>query len=388
MPRSFVISTHALREEGDYPRSPRGERQKRFLPTPSARRATAVITSKKSSGTISTHALREEGDAKALMRAARERKLFLPTPSARRATWLREYRSWERYHFYPRPPRGGRRAPAIQGGQPLDISTHALREEGDMYLTFSKKPLKSISTHALREEGDQERAAGGGALRNFYPRPPRGGRPSACSCVMRTSRFLPTPSARRATRRIVPAVCHLGISTHALREEGDSRRGNNEHHHQHFYPRPPRGGRPADVTSKTTYEQFLPTPSARRATRDTAKQLGVSQFLPTPSARRATVQCISLGSGLCYFYPRPPRGGRRYVQPMVKTAPKISTHALREEGDFGAVIPGLAHQISTHALREEGDGDAWDTGYNFGKFLPTPSARRATVQFRDELNVV
>ena len=34
----------------------------------------------------------------------------------------------------------------------------------------------------------------------------------------------------------------------------------------HFYPRPPRGGRPVYRTLYEKYEQFLSTPSARRAT--------------------------------------------------------------------------------------------------------------------------
>ena len=35
-----------------------------------------------------------------------------------------------------------------------------------------------ISIHALREEGDGKRAGQSSSLKNFYPRPPRGGRPS------------------------------------------------------------------------------------------------------------------------------------------------------------------------------------------------------------------
>ena len=34
-----------------------------------------------------------------------------------------------------------------------------------------------------------------------------------------------------------------------------------------------------------------------------------------------------------YFYPRPPRGGRRLGQGKTSLAPAISIHALREEGD-------------------------------------------------------
>ena len=57
----------------------------------------------------------------------------------------------------------------------------------------------TISTHALREEGDLCRPA----------RP--GIRPI----------FLPTPSARRATPGGADTRQGRGISTHALREEGD-----------------------------------------------------------------------------------------------------------------------------------------------------------------------
>ena len=79
--------------------------------------------------------------------------------------------------------------------------------------------------------------------------------------------------------------------------------------------------------------QFLSTPSARRATRDAYALLMFMQFLSTPSARRATAweiaeelditisihalreegDCCSPrgGDSGCYFYPRPPRGGRR-----------------------------------------------------------------------------
>ena len=58
------------------------------------------------------------------------------------------------------------------------ISTHALREEGDRHAACPKPPQKRISTHALREEGDNPLATSA--------------RP--------VSSFLPTPSARRATR--------------------------------------------------------------------------------------------------------------------------------------------------------------------------------------------
>ena len=56
-----------------------------------------------------------------------------------------------------------------------------------------------ISIHALREEGDAAPNPLLSGILNFYPRPPRGGRPSFCSGLTISSRFLSTPSARRAT---------------------------------------------------------------------------------------------------------------------------------------------------------------------------------------------
>ncbi len=60
-----------------------------------------------------------------------------------------------------------------------------------------------ISIHALREEGDGFNAAFG------FP----------------VIAFLSTPSARRATEYEIVGFGHFGISIHALREEGDSKNG-------------------------------------------------------------------------------------------------------------------------------------------------------------------
>ena len=42
---------------------------------------------------------------------------------------------------------------------------------------------------------------------------------------------------------------------------------------------------------------------------------------------------MTLHTFLCYFYPRPPRGGRRRRIHGGINHDKISIHALREEGD-------------------------------------------------------
>ena len=168
---------------------------------------------------------------------------------------------------------------------------------------------------------------------NFYPRPPRGGRPAegrSCtaaagflstpsarratpgsSWLLQKRRFLSTPSARRATAVAGHSPLDKRISIHALREEGDARSTPPFRWPRYFYPRPPRGGRPGATKSTLPCSVFLSTPSARRAT------------------SRPTLACR------CHrhFYPRPPRGGRLASRHFPLLHTKISIHALREEGD-------------------------------------------------------
>ena len=83
--------------------------------------------------------------------------------------------------------------------KPLGISIHALREEGDCVLGYITIFTERISIHALREEGD------------WYG-PKRAHAPFL---------FLSTPSARRATAVLRQRYSLCEISIHALREEGD-----------------------------------------------------------------------------------------------------------------------------------------------------------------------
>ena len=195
-----------------------------------------------------------------------------------------------------------------------------------------------------------------------------------------TGIFLSTPSARRANDhgRVKPFL--VDISIHALREEGDE-----------------------------TIADLL---------------LMFGKFLSTPSARRATYEIVNIKKEQIYFYPRPPRGGRRMTALLKACMEKISIHALREEGDFAALLvsvllvhfyprpprggrpkivvqDNIRNHISIHALREEGDPKACrflNCQSNFyprpprggrllhgrsivqrgQSFLSTPSARRAT----------
>ena len=176
--------------------------------------------------------------------------------------------------------------------------------------------------------------------------------------------FLSTPSVRRATWPCGRGVAARPISIHALREEGDMQ---------------------AQATARLG-DTFLSTPSARRATQIPAaspNRLRISihalreegdslsnvhetsemEFLSTPSARRATCCTLLAGTPFTYFYPRPPRGGRLSLWLSMSILPKISIHALREEGDRAK-------------LRFPSTGEP---------FLSTPSARRATQRIPDNL---
>ena len=86
-----------------------------------------------------------------------------------------------------------------------DISIHALREEGDVERCKKIILAMSISIHALREEGDLMRVYRMEGDGDFYPRPPRGGRPNTGSVARRDiSDFYPRPP--RGGR-------HLAVST-------------------------------------------------------------------------------------------------------------------------------------------------------------------------------
>ena len=152
---------------------------------------------------------------------------------------------------------------------------------------------------------------------DFYPRPPRGGRPCEPSWHANSrTLFLSTPSARRATK-----------SMHRARQK----------------------------------IIFLSTPSARRATpAQNSLRVQKAGFLSTPSARRATLPHSCGFFVSIYFYPRPPRGGRpSSIFDTFLSILFLSTPSARR-----ATLPVLLRssydiRISIHALREEGD---WSFG--------------------------
>ena len=262
---------------------------------------------------------------------------FLSTPSARRATCSgrRPHPAWT--DFYPRPPRGGRPSERRAARAPLQISIHALREEGDFSGRVSPSgSLIFLSTPSARRATKFLHGIESEVL-DFYPRPPRGGRPATTS-----------PRGSQS----------------------------------YFYPRPPRGGRPSGNGAPEICVQFLSTPSARRATSFSRVALRVpSIFLSTPSARRATSTPARRRSWLIYFYPRPPRGGRRYTSASHWRDIDISIHALREEGDRDPVHAQRLHRDFYPRPPRGGRPQAEREFALWSEFLSTPSARRATVSY-------
>ena len=153
----------------------------------------------------------------------------------------------------------------------------------------SRWRVRTISIHALREEGDYPHHRSASKAAYFYPRPPRGGRPTQAALLPSASAFLSTPSARRATWLIERKI----------------------EQHENFYPRPPRGGRQPPTGFVTTETYFYPRPPRGGRPMKRPRWRCQALFLSTPSARRATGGTSASGESRCYFYPRPPRGGRR-----------------------------------------------------------------------------
>ena len=205
--------------------------------------------------------------------------------------------------------------------------------------------------------------------KDFYPRPPGGGRLARSCPLPCRSLFLSTPSGWRATSRVQLYLASLlrFLST-------------------------PSGWRATAVLAEPAADvAFLSTPSGWRATIPYPLNVlsGTADFYPRPPGggrrrKRRLKQHLSAN-----FYPRPPGGGRRLVQVFSGTVNEISIHALRVEGDRSCLSllsfnfyfyprpPGggrhdsdrlrdVVETISIHALRVEGDSK---NGQSFRLFL-------------------
>ena len=191
---------------------------------------------------------------------------FLSTPSARRAT-----------------------SPSWRCCMMSAISIHALREEGDLRILLNSALISLFLSTPSARRATPECGQSGHKQHDFYPRPPRGGRPTykhvraaatiisihalreegdlpACKAGRIRRAFLSTPSARRATCPAWPRFCE----------------------YCYFYPRPPRGGRHSSSDTRKNLQDFYPRPPRGGRLRILLNSALISLFLSTPSARRAT----------------------------------------------------------------------------------------------------
>ena len=168
--------------------------------------------------------------------------------------------------------------------------------------------------------------------------------------------FLSTPSARRATDRLVVRPLFSSISIHALREEGDD----------------------IDEINTHIHKLFLSTPSARRATQSREKALQ-NQIISIHALREEGDGTVCLEqSRTTYFYPRPLRGGRRSGCPASRCCRRYFYPRPLRGGR--PARPGLQRQGSNFYPRPlRGGRLAYALiGSALIVFLSTPSARRAT----------
>ena len=178
--------------------------------------------------------------------------------------------STEKYYFYPRPPRGGRRGSPVAHGGRGRISIHALREEGDC---------------SFRE------------LSAFF------------------QRFLSTPSARRATKKRKYLLTTTQISIHALREEGDHPVRTQAHRRRHISIHALREeGDALGIPGASTFKPI--SIHALREEGDVFFVPGSVRLLISIHALReeGDIPASTCPALRTYFYPRPPRGGRQQKQ--------------------------------------------------------------------------
>ena len=257
---------------------------------------------------ISIHALLAESDLAAPQGSGRSRDFYPRSPCGERPK--RFQKVYFLFDFYPRSPCGERPTsymPAIF--DILFLSTLSLRRAtgGGLWMSLAG----FISIHALLAESDFCTTCLQPLTPNFYPRSPCGERPifavrpydapiflSTLSLRRATHRarsmpasfpFLSTLSLRRATVTVLGIQHRVGISIHALLAESDATMGVTVLGIQHnFYPRSPCGERHNHRSRKQHRQKFLSTLSLRRATLLFGRDASKSR----------------------YFYPRSPCGER------------------------------------------------------------------------------
>ena len=132
------------------------------------------------------------------------------------------------------------------------------------------------------------------------------------------------------------------------------------------------------VLSSLAYFYPRPPRGGRRLAGDALRVLGI--FLSTPSARRATGHRACVAAGTRDFYPRPPRGGRpSYCRHLRWRASNFYPRPPRGGRPAEHVLlPAVPQFLSTPSARRATSAMAFACS-SVRQFLSTPSARRATM---------
>ena len=236
-----------------------------FLSTPSARRATFSRHARRHPKVISIHALREEGDRRntAIRRPSSN---FYPRPPRGGRRRVRRNRPQDaRISIHALREEGDARRRA--GSRGFAISIHALREEGDQSRPHTRTGNEEFLSTPSARRATTAQLKKRQTVREFLSTPSARRATRGVAQAVEDSQFLSTPSARRATNRgrirepetrnFYPRPPRGGRPPPSSKSARPS---------ANFYPRPPRGGRPVVVGSDDLKCQFLSTPSARRAT--------------------------------------------------------------------------------------------------------------------------
>ena len=185
-------------------------------------------------------------------------------------------------YFYPRPPCGGRLARRVTISTTTTfLSTSPLR--GTTCYSPEDAATIRISIHVPLAGDDYHWHWCRNKPKYFYPRPPCGGRRGRCVCTLNRSPFLSTSPLRGTTGYTVlfrdypnisihvplagddseemPTQAEIEISIHVPLAGDDDTRLRKTCDLEHFYPRPPCGGRRRRQPSLTTkYWYFYPRP--------------------------------------------------------------------------------------------------------------------------------
>ena len=214
--------------------------------------------------------------------------------------------------------------------QRVRISIHVPRVGDDIYFAHTQ-PYFGISIHVPRVGDDCRRPAPAAGWPRFLSTSPAWGTTEAARRAILEGGFLSTSPAWGTTLDRLECFPHFGISIHVPRVGDDVLPGRGaSQRFLHFYPRPPRGGRPSGF---------------------------------------AAPQYPAVD-----FYPRPPRGGRQMPVVMHRRNRGISIHVPRVGDDTRWNAPCKTCCISIHVPRVGDDRHGDCSGARGLSFLSTSPA--------------